>query len=300
MAVDAAHIYWTDGLTNTIGRANLDGSGVDESFITTGANWGVAVDAAHVYWANGNTIGRANLDGSGVDQSFITGVSGPRGVAVDAAHVYWTNSGFNINTIGRANLDGTGVDPSFVEVSGAVGVTVDAAHVYWTNPSTGTIGRANLDGSGVDQSFIEANGPTGLAVDAAHVYWTTSTIGRANLDGLGVQQSFITIGAGPPFALAVNFSVGKLKKANDKGIAELTLEVPAPGVVALTQTKKAKGAEVRADAAGDVQLPVKPRGKAKKKLAENGKAKVRVEVTYTPDGGEPETQTTTLKLVKRG
>jgi hypothetical protein len=33
---------------------------------------------AFVYWANdeANTIGRANLDGSGVEQSFISGLSG--------------------------------------------------------------------------------------------------------------------------------------------------------------------------------------------------------------------------------
>ena len=54
---------------------------------------GVAVDAAHVYWANLSTdaIGRANLDGTGVNQSFITGAN-PVGVAVDAAHVYWANA----------------------------------------------------------------------------------------------------------------------------------------------------------------------------------------------------------------
>jgi Low-density lipoprotein receptor repeat class B len=46
----------------------------------------VAVDAGHVYWANDgtNTIGRANLDGTGADQIFITGAATPTGVAVDA------------------------------------------------------------------------------------------------------------------------------------------------------------------------------------------------------------------------
>ena len=41
---------------------------------------------AYVYWANPDegTIGRANLDGTGVDQSFITGRGPARGVAVDA------------------------------------------------------------------------------------------------------------------------------------------------------------------------------------------------------------------------
>jgi virginiamycin B lyase len=47
---------------------------------------GVAVDAGHVYWVNAgtNTIGRANLDGTGANQSFIGGASFPFGVAVGA------------------------------------------------------------------------------------------------------------------------------------------------------------------------------------------------------------------------
>ena len=46
----------------------------------------MAVDSAHVYWANegADTIGRANLDGTDANQSFITGQLGLVGVAVDA------------------------------------------------------------------------------------------------------------------------------------------------------------------------------------------------------------------------
>jgi virginiamycin B lyase len=74
----------------------------------------VAVDAGHVYWANvvAGTIGRANLDGTGANQSFIGGASRPRGVAVDARHVYWTDEA--TGTIGRANLDGTDANHSFI------------------------------------------------------------------------------------------------------------------------------------------------------------------------------------------
>src|ERR687883_121650 len=86
-----AFVYWANSGTNSIGRANVDGTGANQSFIT-GANApdGVAVDAAHVYWANVNTgtIGRATLDGTGVNQNFITGANAPAGVAVDGAHLY--------------------------------------------------------------------------------------------------------------------------------------------------------------------------------------------------------------------
>ena len=75
---------------------------------------GLALDGTHIYWANANndTIGRANLDGTGMNQSFIAGVSAPTGLAVDGSYIYWTD--YLGNTIGRANLDSTGVNQSFI------------------------------------------------------------------------------------------------------------------------------------------------------------------------------------------
>jgi hypothetical protein len=58
-----------------------------------------------------------------------------------------------------------------------------------------------------------------------------------------------------------------------------------------------------ADAKGKVKLPVRPSGKAKRRLTERGRAKVEAEVTYTPTGGDPNvvanTDTKALKLIKR-
>src|SRR5918994_984144 len=210
---------------------------------------------AFVYWMTNplhlpnperTTIGRANLDGSGAGQSFITTRSselGPGALAVDGQHVYWTNSDFGAAAFGRP--------PNLASA----------------------IGRANLDGSGVDPRFITgAIELTGVAVGAAHIHWFNGAdaIGRANLDGSGVDQSFIADVGGYGGDLAVNFSLGKLKKDKKMGTATLTVEVPAPGGVALAQTKKLKGAEVRAEAAGEVQLTIKPQGSAKETLAEKG------------------------------
>ena len=50
--------------------------------------------------ATSTTVGRSNIDGTGVNQSFITGANIPCFVAVDATHVYWANVGDT--TIGRA------------------------------------------------------------------------------------------------------------------------------------------------------------------------------------------------------
>lgn len=233
-----ARVYWGNYNSGTFGRANLDGTGVDQSFITTLPGitpYGVAVDGAHVYWIDfgpPNSIGRANLDGSGVDQNFIpTGASGSDGLAVDASHVYWAN--VNANTIGRANLDGTGVDQSFITgASGPSGPAVDGTHIYWANGANGTIGRANLDGTGANQSFITTGAPTSqplqVAVDAGHIYWanygTGTTIGRAELNGTDVNQSFISgasgasgVGVDGAHIYWTNYSSGTIGRANLDG-----------------------------------------------------------------------------------
>jgi hypothetical protein len=221
IAVDGQHVYWSDSGTSAspgtlIGRANLDGGGVNVAFIT-GAHepGGIAVDGQHIYWVNiytsnsaQDTIGRANLDGSGVNQSFIASPGGATGVAVDGSHIYWSDGA---DAIGRANLDGTGVNPRFITGARApVSIAVDGQHIYWGNDSTNTIARANLDGTGVNESLIGAAGaPEGVAVAGPTIYWSNDdgTVGRANLDGTGATNTFIT-GAGQSFGVAVDGSGG--------------------------------------------------------------------------------------------
>jgi virginiamycin B lyase len=206
-----AHIYWSDGSTNAIGRANLDGSAVKRNWIT-GANapTGVAVDGAHVYWGNSgsNSMGRADLDGTGVDQQFITGLQVPGGVELDAGHIYWANQDFA--NVGRADLDGSDVLQPFIQGPNTlVDVAVNGTHVYWANPPDHQIGRADVDGSDVNWHFIDTSpartAPFGVAVDGRHVYWSNleGTIGRASLDGSGIDHNFITA-AGRGAAIAVD------------------------------------------------------------------------------------------------
>lgn len=202
-------IFWSNEQTARLGRANIDGTGVNQGFITGAQGPGVAVDSKHVYWTNrtSDTIGRANLDGSGVNQRFITGVNEPYSLAVDSQHIYWGT--YQGRTIGRANLDGSGVAQGFINAaSPARGIAVDGDHIYWSQGVT--IGRANLDGSGVNQAFI-ANlpYPEGIGVDASHIYFAplggfaTHWIARANLDGSNVNLSFLNVGQTGPAGMTV-------------------------------------------------------------------------------------------------
>ena len=164
---------------------------------------GIAVDDQHIYWTNAETgnIGRANIDGSGVDHTFITGGTFPFDVTVDDNYVYWSNYG--TTTIGRAGLDGTGVNQSFINSGlYTTGVAVNGTHILWGRIDQSSIGRASLDGTGIDYGFIQtqAGGVQALAVDAGHVYWTKSNamkIGRADLDGTGVNHDFIAADSNP-------------------------------------------------------------------------------------------------------
>ena len=215
IALSGTHIYWVNQAapgcletelflcpnTGSIGRANLNGTDVDQNFIV-GADdpLGVAVNGQGIYWTNHGsyTIGHANLDGTNVDQGFIAAAGDPIGIAVHGTHVYWSVSGGE-GEINRANLDGTAVTRGLITASEPFGVAVDGAHVYWANLGSYEIGRASLDGTNVDQSFIQGivEGPSALAVDSAHIYWngdaedSVAGIARANLDGTGANPYFI-------------------------------------------------------------------------------------------------------------
>ena len=108
-----------------------------------------------------------------------------------------------------------------------------------------------------------------------------------------------------------DFSLGKLKRNLNRGWAKLAVRVPAPGELRLQKTRRVRRASKPTAAAGKVRLNVRPRGKARRKLnlARHGrgagrgrrtlKARVTARVTYTPAGGEPNTQSKNVRLKRR-
>lgn len=212
VAVDTNYIYWADFSRDQIGRANLDGTEPNFSFITSADQpCGVAVDSAHIYWANtgGGSIGRANLDGTGPNQRFIGLIRQPCGVALKGHLIYWASPWEE--AVGRALVyNGDAQDNNWIEgLRGACGVAVDDSHIYWGSFSA-AIGRADLQGGNVNPAFITGlDRPAGIAVDTSRIYWTEEGFGVpgqagvANLDGGAVNRALAT-GLSDPNGIAVD------------------------------------------------------------------------------------------------
>jgi hypothetical protein len=85
IAVNAVHVYWASG-DGHIERDGLAGGPPTPVVAAPLSPCGVAVDSRHVYWGNSasDSVGRANLDGSGTEQRFVVGAANPCGVAVDS------------------------------------------------------------------------------------------------------------------------------------------------------------------------------------------------------------------------
>jgi len=190
--------------------------------------------------------------------------------------------------------------PQFTPIatSDPFGITFAADGAYWTGRfSTNNIGRLTPNGQFTQLGGFSANaGPRQLAPGPGNTLWVTlQTADKvARVTGVGPTPP------PPPSGCTDNeFTFGKAKKNKKKGTAKLTVEVPCAGDLELAKTKKVKADDEVAEADGEEKLTVKPKGKARKRLNKKGKAKVKAEVTYTPEGGEPNTQTKRVKLVRR-
>ena len=154
IALDVAggKMYWTNGETNSIFRANLNGTSSEEVLkLFVGTPLDIALDVAggKMYWTQweGNaSISRANLDGSNVE--LLINPGDRRGIALDVAggKMYWTDGR---DGIGMANLDGSNVTnfetPDFT--MGDIILDLHNGRMYWVDGEGSELRRGNFDGS---------------------------------------------------------------------------------------------------------------------------------------------------------
>jgi hypothetical protein len=211
-------VYWANEGQTTIGRAKINGTGVNNAFVP-GLNdvQGVAIDSKFIYWTQGrggnSSIGRANLDGSGVNTTFIPASAGVTnfaampdvaGIAVNSSGIFWNNTAA-VGQIGHSDLNGGNRTGTLVQTGPdvACGIAADESFVYWLDTSLGqSIGRATITGGDRRPSFIMGAASVnacGVAVDPNFVYYGSSTkgIGRAPVGGGTANNAFIPSAVSP-------------------------------------------------------------------------------------------------------
>jgi hypothetical protein len=111
-------------------------------------------------------------------------------------------------------------------------------------------------------------------------------------------QASNAAGTGTRISRAVAiFKGGKARLNRRRGIAKLTVQVPSEaGVLTLA----GRGFRpVSRPAAGRVVIPVRPKGKKRKRLAARGKLRAVVRLAYAPPDGPPATLRARVTLKRR-
>jgi 6-phosphogluconolactonase (cycloisomerase 2 family) len=169
--------------------------------------YGVAISGSHIYWTQqGATIGRANLDGTGVNSAFLsTGFSQLVGLAADGSNLWIGDQGSS--QILRVGLDASGNTTGTLAaiVSGTnrpFGMSTDGTYIYWSNQGSGAVGRSLLDGSGATQSFVSGGNvlwtaavvpaSTTASVAGSTIYFNGSVAGS-----LTIANAITDTGTGP-------------------------------------------------------------------------------------------------------
>lgn len=131
-------IYWVDGATGKIQRAEVSGKKVEDLLTGLDNPSPIALNlpTGQMYWPERGTIRRANLDGSNLEDVVKPGLR-IVALALDpgAGKLYWADLFDNVSRIGRANLDGSdvedllmmGLDPPF-----GLALDPDAGKMYFT------------------------------------------------------------------------------------------------------------------------------------------------------------------------
>ncbi len=94
-------------------------------------------------------------------------------------------------------------------------------------------------------------------------------------------------------------TVGKFKANRRNGKGRLTVSTGSAGTVRLRPSASVKPAVRKLKKAGKSRLVVKARGKAAKRLEKNGKVKVKLTLTYKPDGCPTVTKKRTVTLKRK-
>jgi hypothetical protein len=274
-------------------------------------------DPIRIAYVNTDASGGADVDTAPVAPD------DPHGVAVDpeSGRVYWAE--VQTEAIAFANLNGGGGGD--LSTAGT-GIHSPVLPVLLKAPA-GT-GAPSIQGHPAPSSSLNCTGGNWAPdLAASQLYrvpqsisfqWTMqgNALGNATSKSLtagvvGNYRCLVTADntagsdsqTSEPYAV---FKIGKVTLNTNRGTARLRVTVPGSGAVTVSGKGIVKEPPVSragtsnalgSSAGAHVQkLLIKPKGKVKRRLDRTGRAKVKVRVTDTPNGGSPDSQTKTVKL----
>ena len=94
------------------------------------------------------------------------------------------------------------------------------------------------------------------------------------------------------------FEVTGIKRNKRKGTATLRIQVPDAGSLSLFGPA-VRSEQTSATGAGTVSLAVIPKGASKRRLRRQGRLNPKVQISYSPQNGTPNTETKPIRLVRR-
>jgi hypothetical protein len=287
-----------------------------------GSNW--VIESRRIAADGSVDAATGNLSASGRDAAEPELAVGPEGVAT-AVWERWDGTSFVIQAR-RIDAAG-GLQPSAANLSAAgrdaaepdVAVAPDgAATVIWSrfDGAAFVVQQRGIAADGTpapsSQDLSEA-GPAGdPAVAPAADGSVTSVWKRADGAGDAVQASTMIPPPPPPPPSTASsptaevkldgtpvdnsFRIGRPLLNRRKGFAKLPVTVPGPGSISLSGARPTGRA---AAGAGTVMLPVRAGGAKLKALLRRNAVKLKLTVTFVPEGGAAASQRATVRLVKR-
>jgi len=279
--------------TNT----TISGNRVDSSGNTVNTTY-----AGGIYWLG---FGRA-MNLTNVTISNNSAIGGGAGAVFGAGMVLFEEDATLTNTILAGNIapsqaDCAQVNPEDDWISGGNNVIGDTSgcgviggsnDAFNASPALGPL--SNYGGL----TRTQLPNPGSPAIDRGGSCPETDQRGFFREPAAPCDSGAVEVGASPTPPVSNDFDFRRTRKNKRKGTAKLIVAVEAAGKLKLTGGS-VKRSSARAEKAGKVALAVKPKGAAKRSLRQDGKTSVVVSVTFTPRGGEPNTEATKVGLVKR-
>lgn len=199
LALDATHVYWSDGTTGLISKWPFAGG--PSQAIAQGEGGGslIAIDDTDVFYSYGGRIRKVSKAGGSSTELPPFGDPTVRDLVLDATSLYISVTSSSYSTILTMTKTGASNTQLFYQSgSSAMDIEIDATHVYYLH--TAGIGRVLKVGGGNESLMTNVPGTSlvSLAMDPGGLYFTfggtPKGVGRVPLAG-GLPTTIATASA---------------------------------------------------------------------------------------------------------